>query len=164
MRDSGAAAFAAAPPAATRLLFSVACAHPTHAGSFLAARRAGRRLLLLRLRGCAGGSFGRAGPAVAARFRDLDRDPILLRVLRNAPFGLQLSDEILQNLTVGRRREGLGTILWEGPHQVFRRRGRGRRSSATPAPTAAPAAAAGRSRILLARRLLFRLLRGRSAS
>ena len=67
----------------------------------------------------------------------LDRDPVLLRVGRHAVVRLQLANDRVEGLAVGRRRQSRGPLLRQGAHQVLGRLGRG---GLTLTPSLAPAA------------------------
>jgi hypothetical protein len=66
--------------------------------------------------------FGRARPLdpYVPFVGDLDGDPVFLRVLRHAPFGLQIADQLLERLAVCRPGQGRGSLLGRRSHEVFR--------------------------------------------
>jgi hypothetical protein len=78
--------------------------------SFLAHRSIGRSGRRGR-RGAVGNCFDGNGLGPGFPFLcDLDRDPVLLRILGNAPNRLKLTDDVLEDLAVGRKSEILGRL------------------------------------------------------
>ena len=50
---------------------------------------------------------------------DLDRDAVLLRIGRDPPGRLEISDHRLEGLAIGRSGERLGTLLRQRPDEVL---------------------------------------------
>jgi hypothetical protein len=49
----------------------------------------------------------------------LDRDAVLLRVLRNSPGGLKLADQFLEHLSVGSGGQRFRALLRKRPYEIL---------------------------------------------
>ena len=98
-----------------------------------------------------------AASAVVFLLGDLDGEPVLLGILRNAHLGLQRTDDVLESAVVRWQHERVGSLAIGRPNDVFRRL---RRSDRTLAPAARPAASSATAspRTTFHLRLLLRLI------